>query len=134
MDRVLEIDKGMQAESWSASHFLQELPEKWHISRAAIQSGELIGFMIASSKRGSLHVHRISVAPEYRGNGIGSALIHRLAEDAEVLGVRSITLKVSRVNTQAIRFYMRLGFRTTGGDQQNSAMEADLKALSGITC
>lgn len=53
----------------------------------------------------SVHVH-----PDFRGSGIGSALIRVAAERARRLGCYRVQLTSNIVRAEAHRFYERLGF------------------------
>ena len=53
----------------------------------------------------SVHVH-----PDFRGSGIGSALLRDAAERARRLGCYRMQLTSNMVRTDARRFYERLGF------------------------
>ncbi len=75
--------------------------------------GKMVGF-IAGDWRRSDHVAWIStvgVLPEYRGQGIGRALI---AACELRLGGRLIRLSVRSSNQQAIRLYENLGYHHLG--------------------
>ncbi len=70
---------------------------------------------------GRLYVHRgdrdirimdIAVAPEFRGRGIGTALVERLMAEAESSG-RSLSIHVE-MNNPARALYERLGFVPEG--------------------
>ncbi|MBN2005355.1 MAG: GNAT family N-acetyltransferase [Anaerolineae bacterium] len=52
----------------------------------------------------------IALLPEYRGQGIGSALIGQLAAEGQRLN-RRVWLHVAADNERAKQFYSRLGFR-----------------------
>jgi GNAT superfamily N-acetyltransferase len=67
---------------------------------------------------GRLYVHRrpaeirlvdISLIPELRGGGIGSALLRELMAEAEAAG-KPLTIHVEKYNP-AMRLYLRLGFK-----------------------
>ncbi|MEA2564718.1 MAG: hypothetical protein QOH06_6222 [Acidobacteriota bacterium] len=67
---------------------------------------------------GRLYVHRraseirlvdISLMPELRGGGIGSALLRELMAEAEAAG-KPLTIHVEKYNP-AMRLYLRLGFK-----------------------
>lgn len=60
----------------------------------------------------SLYVISLAVAPQSRSQGIGSALIRRVVEEAIGAGLRSVTLDVAANNDGGIRFYEREGFVT----------------------
>jgi GNAT superfamily N-acetyltransferase len=54
------------------------------------------------------------VAPQHRGHGLGSAIIHRVLIDATDIGVSAIEINVDQADVDAQRFYERHGF--TGKD------------------
>jgi ribosomal protein S18 acetylase RimI-like enzyme len=57
----------------------------------------------------------INVLSDYRGQGLGSALIRHALEWAKEQGfIRRVQLEVIARNTGAIRLYERLGFETEG--------------------
>ena len=67
---------------------------------------------------GRLYVHRraaeirlvdISLVPDLRGKGIGSALLRELMAEAEAAG-KPLTIHVEKYNP-AMRLYLRLGFK-----------------------
>jgi GNAT superfamily N-acetyltransferase len=67
---------------------------------------------------GRLYVHRrnaeirlvdISLIPELRGKGVGSALLRELMAEAEAAG-KPLTIHVEKYNP-AMRLYLRLGFK-----------------------
>jgi ribosomal protein S18 acetylase RimI-like enzyme len=60
------------------------------------------------------HIVSMWVDPAYRRSGVGQALIDGIRTWGTSLGLRELTLMVTSVNTRAIRFYERLGFRMTG--------------------
>jgi GNAT superfamily N-acetyltransferase len=61
-----------------------------------------------------MHVIDISLLPEYRGRGIGSALLQGLLDEAGRSGA-AVSLTVDMSNPAA-RLYERLGFRTVSSD------------------
>ena len=56
-------------------------------------------------------IGRMAVLPEYRGRGVGAALLKALVAAAADCGHRQITL---HAQTHAIAFYEKLGFRAYG--------------------
>jgi ribosomal protein S18 acetylase RimI-like enzyme len=61
---------------------------------------------------GSIHITELQVTPELQGNGIGTATIRNVIEEAAGRGL-PVTLSVVPVNLRARRLYERLGFRVT---------------------
>ena len=57
------------------------------------------------------HIGRMAVLAEWRGRGVGRALIERLLEEAKRIGVVQLVLNAQ---TSAIGFYRRFGFAEDG--------------------
>jgi ribosomal protein S18 acetylase RimI-like enzyme len=92
---------------WRKENFLRDAPEKWDLS-FALWEDVPVGYCILSRRNGVVHINQLMVAPYARGDGIGKTLL----EEAERRGASS--LKVDPLNTGAIRFYGRHGWREAG--------------------
>ncbi len=57
------------------------------------------------------HIGRMAVLADWRGRGVGSALLSALLEEARRLGLKQVFL---HAQLQAIGFYARHGFKTHG--------------------
>lgn len=51
----------------------------------------------------------LTVLPEFRGRGVGAALVEHVFGELRRLGVRHLTVSVIASNADAVRFYERLG-------------------------
>jgi ribosomal protein S18 acetylase RimI-like enzyme len=60
---------------------------------------------------GTWYLMAISVFPEHRGRGFGTALLVEAENMARHSGVRQISLIVETANTEALKLYIRYGFR-----------------------
>lgn len=56
-------------------------------------------------------IEGVRVASEYRGRGVGQALIQWVIEQARARGCRVVQLTTDRQRPNAIRFYQKMGFR-----------------------
>jgi len=56
-------------------------------------------------------VQNLGIVPEYRGLGLGPALLLRALDGFFVAGAKRAFLEVTARNDQAVRMYRRLGFR-----------------------
>jgi ribosomal protein S18 acetylase RimI-like enzyme len=65
-----------------------------------------------------LNVHDLAVAPEFRGRGIGKALLDAVSDDARRLGYCKVTLEVRADNAKALELYRRAGFCTSEPAEQ----------------
>ena len=84
----------------------------------AIDGGAVIGWcdIIPREPEFLRHVGRLGmgVLREYRGNGIGTALIRRALTHAKAAGLEKVELEVFASNTAAISLYEKHGFTREG--------------------
>ena len=59
---------------------------------------------------GSWYVHILAVHPEFRGRGVGSALLSKAEDIARLAGATRIALIVEEANAGALKLYLRDGF------------------------
>lgn len=87
---------------------------------AELAEGKIIGqlFISFTSNRPELsngqnraYIYGFRIRPEYRNQGMGSAMMHRVEADLRSKGYRIVTLNVAQDNPTALRLYKRLGYR-----------------------
>jgi ribosomal protein S18 acetylase RimI-like enzyme len=59
---------------------------------------------------GTWYLTIVSVYPEFRGKGVGSALLNKAEEIARLTGAAQMSLVVEDANVAALRLYLRYGF------------------------
>jgi ribosomal protein S18 acetylase RimI-like enzyme len=59
----------------------------------------------------------VAVVPEQRGQGIGSALLAEVAEQASTLGAERMQFEVRKIEKASIAFLERRGFEAVGGEE-----------------
>lgn len=115
---VLDIERRSFPNPWSAGVFEAEVKNVSGVSHPFVLtdagSGEVAGYLCLWLVRGELHVNNVSVAPEWRGAGLGRALMEFAEEFALKHGCFEIGLEVRATNVVAIRLYESLGFRQVG--------------------
>ena len=114
------------ATSWRARRAVYaDLHERGGFALLAERGGELIGYaMVAVTPVAETlmpdtwrtgdrmaEIETLSVAPQARGEGVGSALLDRIDEELELRGVRDVMVGALVTNTRAIELYERRGFR-----------------------
>ena len=114
LDRVLELEPVLfGAGAWSAQVYREELAHPGRYYVAAEQDGVLVGYAgIALGE--DAEVMTVGVAPEYRGRGLGGALLTDLLDRARQARARRVFLEVRAGNETAQRLYERAGFRAIG--------------------
>jgi ribosomal protein S18 acetylase RimI-like enzyme len=107
--RALFLDLQFKAQRESYRHSYPQATD------AIIEvGGAAAGRLYVDRADAGLHLIDIALLPEYRGRGIGTALLRALlAEAAQANG--KLTLSVAASNP-AQRLYERLGFKTVGSD------------------
>lgn len=85
-----------------------------HVVRLKAVDGDLLVGFIAGDERGSQHlawIATLGVLPDYRGQGIGAALLQACEN---VLMVPRIRLSVRANNKTALNLYLKMGYQHTG--------------------
>jgi ribosomal protein S18 acetylase RimI-like enzyme len=72
--------------------------------------GVAIGRLSVDRNAPDLHLVEISLTPEWRGRGVGGALLAMLQDEVRCGRAARIILNVERTNLGAQRLYHRLGF------------------------
>ncbi len=90
------------------AHYQQSYPEAdWLVT---MHDGENIGRLYLERLPDQHRIIDIAFLPEYRGRGLGAALLRDLLDEAAAFG-RPVSIHVEK-NNPAMRLYRRLGFVT----------------------
>jgi len=76
--------------------------------------GKVVGITGLIVSDGEAEIDPLVVLAEYRGKGIGTALVKSMIEEAKKLDVQYLSVKPVARNTDAISFYHNIGFRGIG--------------------
>ena len=80
-----------------------------------------------------IHLLDIALLPEFQNGGVGTVLLRRLMDEAAVVGL-PLRHYVFILNTEALRFYERLGFEVIGeSGGAYKYMEWDPRREAGAT-
>jgi [ribosomal protein S18]-alanine N-acetyltransferase len=113
LPQVIAIERRAFPTPWSLAMFVLELSKPSGICLAAIEDGEMVGYLVCSRYDTVWHLMNVAVEPDRRRQGIASALLDRLFERADKPN-EQYTLEVRTSNESAIRLYERYGFRAAG--------------------
>ena len=75
---------------------------------------QIAGFIVARVILDELHVNNVAVRPEFRGRGLGSALLEMTLKEARKRSATIAQLEVRAGNDAAQRLYQRCGFTVVG--------------------
>lgn len=129
--RAAALEAENFAEPWSAAAFLEtlrldytyyyvaeieeeaedRLRQKMPAENAAAKGkGNVIGICGLRNIAGEGEITNVSVDRRCRRKGVASAMLRRVLEDGEKLGIKAFTLEVRCSNLPAIRLYEKFGF------------------------
>ena len=69
---------------------------------------------VRGERTNAAYIYGFRVKPDYRSQGIGSAMMSKVEEDLFVRGYKIVSLNVAQDNPAALRLYRRLGYRIMG--------------------
>jgi GNAT superfamily N-acetyltransferase len=98
----------------SAERWQDRLADRDTVFVIAHVEGVDVGLARLTIEQGSAGLFSMWVAPEYRGRGIGEALVSRVVIEARSRGHTTLALEVVESNAVAMRLYERCGFVPTG--------------------
>jgi ribosomal-protein-alanine N-acetyltransferase len=115
IDQVWEIEKLCFNVPWSRESFRLEVEKNqcacYFVAKI---EGRVVGYGGMWLVIDEGHITNIAVHPDYRGRGIGEALMRNLMKEAVRLNMERMTLEVRVSNHIAQRLYKKLGFQEGG--------------------
>lgn len=114
----IEDMSGLSAWGWDAYH--HELQSRGDsimlVARidSILHDFELAGFIVARLIADELHVNNVAVRHEFRGQGIGSALLQISLDEGRKRKAKVAQLEVRAGNEAAQHLYRRSGFEVVG--------------------
>ncbi|MCR5347846.1 MAG: GNAT family N-acetyltransferase [Fretibacterium sp.] len=88
--------------------FLERNPET---SFVAEEDGQVVGILLAGSDGRRGYIYHAGVLAEFRGRGIGTALIETALEKLRAMHITKVGLLVFRDNSTGLRFWEAKGFQ-----------------------
>lgn len=128
IDEVVEIEKKSFSMPWSREAFLESFSYDHAMFLAAVdydacddektqeghKKSKVAGYIGMYKVLNEGDITNIAVSPEYRGKGIGFALMNSLKELAAGKNIDNLILEVRESNYPAIHLYEKTGFIRAG--------------------
>lgn len=86
---------------------------RWQLFLIKIRE-KAVGFVILVEKDEELEIDSLGVLKEYRGRGLAREILRRAEMTAAQMGMKSLFLTVSSINTAAVSLYTDTGFQNEG--------------------
>lgn len=111
--KIAELEAECFSQPWSESALLDAYRHGTAFF-ATKRDGEILGYIGINTVLDEGYITDVAVFPQYRRQGIASALLKRLAAFAHRKGLSFISLEVRRSNEAAIKLYSGFGFLCEG--------------------
>lgn len=111
---VVEVETKSFQIPWSKESFENELKNKLALYLVAKVDEKAVGYIGVWKIFDEGHITNVAVHPEFRGKGIGKALISELLSLCSKDGITSFTLEVRESNVVAQSLYKSFGFIEEG--------------------
>jgi ribosomal-protein-alanine N-acetyltransferase len=126
---IVAIENESFADPWDHSVFFEALTYYPSTYFVAICDGTVAGFVVGgledTGEQIYGHLCNVGVSPLYRRRGVGRLLIRRVEHQFALELATGVQLEVRVSNTEAQRFYQRLGYRPVFGIDQYYANGED---------
>ena len=111
---IAQLEKVCFSDPWSENSIASELNNPLSYWLVAEVDGIVAGYVGSQSVLDAADIMNLAVAPDYRQQGIGQALIKSLVTHLQQKNVIALLLEVRVSNTPAISFYEKMGFIQVG--------------------
>ena len=109
-----DLEKLCFSKPWSRKALEDQVDNPRAYFVTAMEGEAVLGYGGMHCAADECYIDNIAVFRRYRGRGLGTAIIERLAQEARRRGCRFISLEVRVSNKKAIRLYERCGFQREG--------------------
>lgn len=107
-----ELEKICFVHPWSKKAILEEAERGYFI--AAFCDGVFAGYAGMTAVLDERGICNVATVPEFRGKGIGKAIVAALIKNAKETGASVVMLEVRESNAAAIALYEKSGFVKVG--------------------
>ncbi len=111
---IAELEIVCFSDPWSENSIASELENRLSYWLVAEEAGKVVGYVGSQSVLDGADMMNLAVAPEFRRQGIGEALVNALVDHLRQKGIIALLLEVRASNTPAIGLYQSLGFEQVG--------------------
>ena len=111
---IAELEKVCFSDPWSENSIASEVVNPLSYWLVAEVDGVVAGYVGSQTVLDAADMMNLAVAPDYRRQGIGQALVEALVEHLQKNKVIALLLEVRVSNAPAIALYERMGFEQVG--------------------
>ncbi len=132
---VLEIDHDSFDVFWSEEDFLKQLRNRSVIGMVAVDRQEqIVGFMIYRLEKNGYEILRLAVAPDCRRQGVGIAMLDKMADKLSRNHRTRFYMSVPEDNLDAQLWLRDCGIKAIGIDEDKYLFEYRLLSPAEASC
>ena len=112
LDDIVAIETASFSNPWTRDMYVRELqnPDVSFLYVLRVPDEGIVAFCSFWLVLDEVHINNLAVRGEFRGRGVGTALLEHVLQAGASRGAERATLEVRRSNAPARRLYERLGF------------------------
>jgi [ribosomal protein S18]-alanine N-acetyltransferase len=114
LNAVMAIEGRAYTFPWTRGNFVDSLAAGYHTLVLVDAGAGIVGYHVAMSGAGEMHLLNLTVSPPWQGRGLGSRLLDALEAQSRRLGLETLWLEVRAGNERARDLYRRRGFAEVG--------------------
>lgn len=114
VSQVADLEKLCFTLPWSEKSVAGELENPLALWLVAMEGDSLAGYVGSQTVMDETDMMNLAVAPQFRRQGVGEALVSALVASLKERGSRCLTLEVRDSNGPARALYAKLGFVEIG--------------------
>lgn len=113
--QIVALEQLCFSDPWSSLAFHSELHNLLSLWLVAVDDDQcLMGYIGSQTVMDETDIMNVAVSPQYRKQGVATALIESLCNVLKDKGVKKLSLEVRQSNMNAISLYQKLGFVQIG--------------------
>ena len=113
IDGVIKIENACFSHPWTKDGIIEALENRTKFF-VFEKNGEVMGYVGVSVILDEGYITNIATLPEYRNQGVATALLTKLDDLAKLENLSFISLEVRISNEKAISLYEKFGYKTEG--------------------
>lgn len=113
LDCVVEIENTCFSHPWTKDGIIEAQNNRTQFF-VFEKNSKVLGYVGISVILDEGYITNVATLPEYRGQGVATALLTKLDSLAKLEGLSFISLEVRKSNQKAISLYERFGYKTEG--------------------
>ena len=114
LDAVIAIETRAYRFPWTRGNFVDSLAAGYRAEVRLDEGGAVVGYSVAMSGPGELHLLNLTVAEPWQGRGLAREMLDALEAFGRDNGLAMLWLEVRESNQRARSLYRRRGFAEVG--------------------